>query len=202
MATPPPQKNGKPPAKGAGGMSFLTQKAGPLPVWGWIAVAVVGFIIYKKLQSGSSTGTTTGATAGSAASGTQPTETLTTPYGTYTGPAQGGIPSSILSGPAPTPGPGTSTPGGGGNTPGNGNTPSGAYPGYTLLTNNVAATVQSDLGANQPVFYSGGTGQNLVPVTQPAGAGTGWLFGGSPTAPGNPSGAPGAPSGYYVPASH
>ncbi len=196
MATPPPQK--KAPPKAGGGMGTLTKKVGPLPVWGYIAVVVVGYLIYRKMK-GSSASASTAATAGGAAAGTAPTETITLPSGaSYTGPA-GAAPQGCnwSGGNGSTPGGGTS-PGQGGTTPGNGGGQSGAYPGYTLIGSNVANTVQADLTAGTPVEYSAGQGQALVPVTQPGGAGTGWLFGGSSAAPGTPGGAPGQPSGYYV----
>ena len=185
---------GKAPPKGGG--NVLTTRYGPLPLWGWLGIAVVGYLLYRRYSSGAASSTT--AATGTAAPAT---ETVTTPYGSYTGPAQGGIPSSVLGPTTPTPGPGP-TPGGGGPTPGNGGTPGGAM--YSLITSNVAQTVQSRLSAGQPVLYAAQAGQaaqqgqGLVAVTQPT-PGGGWQFGGSPTAPGNPTGGPGAPSGYYVP---
>lgn len=206
MATNPPTKKGAPPAHGSGhGLgAALTTKYGPLPLWGWIGVAVVGFLLYRKLTGSSSSTAATAATTGT--STTQPTETVTTPYGSYTGPAQGGIPSSVL---GPTGGgnggggagagnTGGGTPGSGGNS----SPPPGAP--YSQIQSNVANTVQSLLSSGQPVYYAGSAGaaaqqgQGLVQVTQPQ-AGGPWLFGGSPTAPGNPTGPAGSPSAYYVP---
>lgn len=218
-----------PPEQGQG--SFLTRKVGPLPMWGWIAVAVVGFYLYSKI-------TGSGASTSTAASGTtvpnQATETITTPYGSYTGPAQGGIPQSILTGgggvttpstpitspsvpsmpvspsqpstptqPTTPTSPGTTstgTPGSGGNsTPPT--TSSSPYPGYTLLTSNVAQTVQNDLNSGQPVYFSGGAGQPLYEVVD-SGPNTGWALStpsGNQPLPSSAGGSPGSPSGFYVP---
>lgn len=193
---PPPQK---PPPKG-GKTNPLTTKYGPLPGWGWLAVVVVGYLLYRKFSASSSSGTASTA-GGTAAATNVPNETITLPSGaTYTGPAGaapqgfnwgGGTGTSWSSTPGTT---GTSpTPGPGGNA---GGTP---YPGYTLLTSNVAQSVQSDLAAGTPVEYSANSGAPLVPVTQPAGAGTGWLIGGQPASSvSGAGGTPGSPSGFYV----
>lgn len=77
----------KPPAKGASGAG-LTKKLGPLPVWGWIAAVIVGYLVYKKYSANKAT---TAATTGTA---TTPTETVTTSGGTYTGPV-GSVPQAI-----------------------------------------------------------------------------------------------------------
>lgn len=180
---------------GGGGASFLTQKVGPLPVWGYLVALVAGYLIYKHLTgSTSSTASTTGATTGSTTATGEPSETVTLPGGySYTGPATGALP-GVGGTPGSTPGTtGTSTtPGSGGNA---GGTP---YPGYSLVTENVANTVAADLVAGSPVYYSAAAGQALLPVTK--GAGGGWLAGGTPiTQVGSSAGPPGAPSGYYVP---
>jgi hypothetical protein len=81
-----------PPAKKkAGGAGFLTQKMGPLPVWGWLAVAVVGIYLYRKIsgQSAASTTATTTTTPTSTYGATTPTLDYTSqgvspPAGTYT----------------------------------------------------------------------------------------------------------------------
>lgn len=65
-----------PPAEGGGG-GWLTQRLGPLPAWGWIAVvalAAVGFILWRRSTSG--TGTTT--TGQSASTGTTATPSTAT----------------------------------------------------------------------------------------------------------------------------
>lgn len=98
MATPPAKKSGSPKFN-------LTTKYGPLPAWGWIAVLVVGVVIYKKLKSNSSG---TASTAGTTSSTTTPTETLTTSGGTYTGPA-GDAPGSVTN-PTTDPTTGTTVP--------------------------------------------------------------------------------------------
>lgn len=86
---------------GGGGGSFFTKKLGPLPVWGWAAVLLVGYYLYTRSHGGS------GSSAGSAAT-TIPTaaqETLSGPGGYYSGP-WGGAPAGITS---PTPGGGSGT---------------------------------------------------------------------------------------------
>jgi hypothetical protein len=90
----PPQKRTGPSSAGSG----LTKKIGPLPVWGYIAAIVIGYIIYKKYTAQTSASTSTSTTAQTAAEYqamlAAQQETLTTPGGTYTGPV-GGAPSSI-----------------------------------------------------------------------------------------------------------
>jgi hypothetical protein len=76
MATAPPPKSG------AGAGSFFTKKVGPLPMWGWIAVAIVGVILYRKMSGSGSAGSV----AGSSTNAAVPTETVTTAAGTYSGP--------------------------------------------------------------------------------------------------------------------
>lgn len=41
---------------GKSGGNILTHKLGPLPVWGWFAIALVSYIIYRKLKGGSTAG--------------------------------------------------------------------------------------------------------------------------------------------------
>jgi hypothetical protein len=79
--TPPPKQ------QAGGTSSMLTRQVGPLPAWGWLVVAVVGFVLWRKLKGGS-TGTTgtTGATGVTGA----PTAAETFPGGySYNGPASG-----------------------------------------------------------------------------------------------------------------
>jgi hypothetical protein len=86
--------------------SFFTRKVGPLPLWGWVAVALVGWYLYKKYSSGSTSSVLSGTTSSTSV----PTETLTTPGGSYSGPV-GQAPPSVTnpspgnpSGPATSPG--------------------------------------------------------------------------------------------------
>jgi len=179
-----------PPAKkvpAAGGGNILTKKLGPLPGWGWLAVIVVGYLIYRHYNSGSSSTTDT-----TAAPTTTPTETIQTPGGTYTGPP-GGAPSSITSpsssspgGNGGTPGQGGHTPGNGNPQPGNGNAPAG-IPGITEVAS--AQTVQADITAGIPTYYNA---PGVAPtaanpgqlITQPGGPGGEWYAGGTPLPPG------------------
>jgi hypothetical protein len=189
MATnqqPPPKKGA--PAKG--GANFLTNKVGPLPVWGYIAVAVAAFLIWKKL-SGSSSSSGTASTAGAGATSSTPsTETVTTPYGSYTGPSQGGIPSSIL-GPAPTPGStGSPTPGsGGGSTPPSSGTAPTQSTGSPYTQVGTATQAQQDLNSGIPIYYepggAGAPGAGSAPaqITQSTPGGE-WSVGGQPLPPG------------------
>lgn len=94
----------KPPAKK--GLN-LTKKVGPLPVWAWAAIALIGgYLLYEhyKGTSSSATSTTTPAStaadpntdttgSGSGTSGTIPDQSATTPYGT----AHGDTSSQLLS---------------------------------------------------------------------------------------------------------
>jgi hypothetical protein len=60
------------PAKKPGGTG-LSQHYGPLPLWGWIAAAVVGYLLYKKFTgASSSTATTTPTTTAATTAQTQP----------------------------------------------------------------------------------------------------------------------------------
>jgi len=46
MAEAPPH----PPARRGGPLGPLTQKAGPLPVWAWVGLALVAFFLYRRLH--------------------------------------------------------------------------------------------------------------------------------------------------------
>jgi hypothetical protein len=101
----------EPPKASAKGGAFITKKAGPLPVWGWIAIAAVGIYLYRKYHGSTSATPAAQSATGSTATGV-PTETLTLPSGeSYSGPV------------------GYGPPGNNGPTPGNGSTP----PNNTLL---------------------------------------------------------------------
>jgi hypothetical protein len=78
--------------------SMLTRKIGPLPLWAWGAIAVVGLLYLRKKSAGSSAvGTSTTSLPALA------TETVTTAGGTYTGPV-GGAPPGVYYGGGSTPG--------------------------------------------------------------------------------------------------
>jgi hypothetical protein len=176
--------NQPPPKKGsADGGNFLTKKAGPLPVWGYIVVAVAAYLIYKKLSGSGTSSAGTAATTGTAAPAT---ETITTPGGTYTGPSQGGIPESITN-PTPTPGStGAPTPGSGGNS-----TPpsSSTGPASTYVAVPTATAAQQDLNTGIPIYYEGpgqgapaaGSSPGQITQTTPGGE---WSVGGQPLPPG------------------
>lgn len=74
---------------------FLTRKLGPLPTWGWAAVAVGGFVVYRFIKNRQSA--TTSATPTSAqyaatvpSNFAEPTATVSTPGGfSYSGPLSG-----------------------------------------------------------------------------------------------------------------
>lgn len=167
MATPPPSSGGK---------LSLTKKIGPLPMWGWIAVAVVGVILYRKLSgSSSSTAAQTGATSTNA---TVPTETVTTAAGTYSGPvgydplggsgssgdsgsgSSGGSGSTGTTTPTDTTTPGTTTTA----TPGSGGSSLYQLPGTTTLAGNeyyvlggtqaTSDTQQYNVSGGAPVYFT------------------------------------------------
>lgn len=78
----PPASQSK---QGAG--NLLTRKVGPLPGWGWLVVAIVGFYLWKKLQGGSSS---SGTSSTGTSSSSPPTASVTLPGGySYSGPASG-----------------------------------------------------------------------------------------------------------------
>jgi hypothetical protein len=58
MAEAPPQ-----PARRGGPLGVLTQKAGPLPVWAWAALALVAFVLYRRMHKSSASTQTPGAAA-------------------------------------------------------------------------------------------------------------------------------------------
>lgn len=174
-------------SSGGGGGSFFAKKLGPLPVWGWVAIAVVGYYLYSKTRAGGSSGSSQyGTTIPTAAQ-----ETLSGPGGYYSGP-WGGAPAGITS---PTPGGGSGTQPQFGPQYGAGFLPSGAT-GATVASNPGTLTQQSDSGqtylwlnpseyrglpGNTPIYYEptpgnfvpGGTvGKNTVP-TGTAGGSTG-----------------------------
>lgn len=106
---------------------MLTNKYGPLPGWGWVAVIVVGVVLWRKLHpraSATSSQTTSRSnmfTGGQASN--IPTETITLPSGaSYSGPA-GSAPSGFATMPGKV---GATTPGGTTTTHG-----TGSYAGLT-----------------------------------------------------------------------
>ena len=152
---------------GKGGGSFFTNKVGPLPMWGWIAVAVVGIIIYRKVSGGGSSSSTSGTTSASDqaallnAQAAADYASLTTAGGSYSGPV-GGAPTSITdpttsttstgaTGGTVTAGtpPETTTPGPTASAPTPGATPAS----YLALTS--PAAIQGDINAGQTLYQSG-----------------------------------------------
>ncbi len=182
----------------ANGGAFFKQKALGLPVWGWgLIVGGAGlYYWYRKKQAAAAAASTTGApgaittanapvvpagsygTAGSYGGGGGLAGLLSQQYALGQQAGAAGIPGTISNVPTTT-------------------TATNSYPGYAGLSTNVAQTVQNDLTSGTPVYYSAAPGTPLIQVTQPTPGGQ-WLFGGSPNAPGNASGAPGQPSQYYV----
>ncbi len=179
----PPQKRTGPSSAGSG----LTKKIGPLPVWGYIAAIVIGYIIYKKYTAQTSASTSTSTTAQTAAEYqamlAAQQETLTTPGGTYTGPV-GGAPSSITnpSGSGSASSTGSSTGGGGStwagtipSTPGSSstspNTPgsTGGIPTSPQTFYNTGPT--GTTAATNPAAYAAPAGSN-TPAAQQAQATT------------------------------
>lgn len=70
----------------------LTRKIGPLPVWGWAGVAVLGILVVRYIQNRNSSATPSSAnyTATVPSTYTEPTATLSTPSGfSYSGPLSG-----------------------------------------------------------------------------------------------------------------
>ena len=159
----------KPPA-GKGGGSFFTNKVGPLPMWGWIAVAVVGVIIYRKVSgSGSGSSSTSGTTSASDQAALLNSQaaadyaSLTTAGGSYSGPV-GGAPTSITDPTTTTTttstGTDTGTSSGGGSTtvatPGPtaaAPTPGATPASYLALTS--PAAIQGDINQGQTLYQSG-----------------------------------------------
>lgn len=138
------------PPNGGGGGNLLTQKFGPLPAWGWLAVAVVGFILWRRLSGNQSNATASGTP--NAVLGPIPTETITTGYGSYTGPPTSAPPwayqapstaSSAPSNPAPAAAP-VASPGGG---------PSPAM--AQVTTTNLAGGTYDVLGGFHGAQYTG-----------------------------------------------
>lgn len=74
----PPSGQGK-----AGGLGFLTRKAGPLPVIAWAGIALVAFLLYRHYTAGSTT---------SASGGQSATPAATDQSGTGNGTGGGGGP--------------------------------------------------------------------------------------------------------------
>lgn len=76
----PPPRRQPPPAEGG---NPLTRHYGPLPGWGWLAVAVVGYLLYKKFSGSSTSGSTLlgGGTSGAATGPSAGTLTISTPGG-------------------------------------------------------------------------------------------------------------------------
>jgi hypothetical protein len=88
---PTTEESGSPPAKG----NVLTQKMGPLPVWGWGAVALGAVLIGRKLFAGSAAAQSKTQTAANYPQGGV--------GGVFLLPGQGG--GAAGAAPAPTPGP-------------------------------------------------------------------------------------------------
>lgn len=99
--------------------NVLTQKFGPLPLWGWIAAGVVLLYLYQRSKGGGSSASTQAATGSSSMTG-EPTVTYSSPSGLqYSGPP-GELNNILGSGGATSPGQGTTgtSPGSGAGTPG------------------------------------------------------------------------------------
>jgi len=130
------------------GGNILTRKMGPLPIWAWAGIALVAVYLYRRYSGAASAATTT-----TAASTTQPTETLQTAGGTYTGPV-GGAPGAVTNPSSTAPGTGGTSPGNGGGTPGQAVTttsgsfvmPAAGQPFYWELTPAGAAEYQASTG--------------------------------------------------------
>ena len=154
------------PAKKGGGMGLLTQKFGPLPLWGWLAIGAVALYVYRKNSSGGSSSSAAQQAAAAQLAAAQqaatysastPTETLTTAGGTYSGPA-GYAPGSVANPGNTTTTPGTTstaTPGSGGNsTPGYGEESIGGQQYVTLGTLNPGGSYSGyNVGGNAPVYF-------------------------------------------------
>jgi hypothetical protein len=81
------------PAKPKGSMGMLTRKVGPLPVWVWtIALAGIGYYLYRRSHPTSSTSSSTGST------GTAPTDqtTYVPPFDAASVSGSGGIGSTAV----------------------------------------------------------------------------------------------------------
>ncbi len=138
-----------------GGGSFFQKKVGPLPMWGWIAVAVVGIYLYRRYSSG-----TASTAATTAAATTTPTESLTTAGGTYSGPV-GYAPPGVASGGGQPNSPAAYTPPTGEAQSGAGyGTPAGASE-VTGADNQVYQQVTSSAA------FSSGLSSGLTGYTQP-----------------------------------
>lgn len=145
-----------PPAPSGGEGSFFAKKLGPLPVWAWAGIALLGVYLYRKYTSGSTATTaTTTASTGTA----PPTETITTAGGTYTGPVNAAPGSITNPTTASTTDTGATSPGTGATSPGNG----GGTPGQATAT---TTTVPTGL----PGAVNIG-GQSLIPIGTITGAG-------------------------------
>lgn len=142
---PPPKA---PPPKSGGGGSFLTQKAGPLPVWGWLVVAVVGIYLYRRISGSSSS-------SGSSGTVNIPSETLQTPGGSYSGPV-GGAPGSVTNPVTPTPGSPTTLTGAGGGA--------GPFVPYATNANQSLIGIGYGAGAGQPTVVSSAAGQTYYEI--------------------------------------
>ena len=159
-----------PPKSGSSSGFDLSRKIGPLPVWGWIAVAVVGIYLYRRYTAGSGTSSsTTSSSTGTPTAVTEPTETITTPSGSYTGPADN-VPYSVLTGgttattstgstatttPTTTPGTtSTATPGSGSGVPGYGEQTVAGQQFITLGTTGPGGAFSGyNVGGGAPVYF-------------------------------------------------
>jgi hypothetical protein len=198
MATTPPPDPGAPgdPAAPAtkGGLAAWFKKQGKTTWYVGGAGIVVAIALYVKSRK-SAAGTSTSASTATPDSTVLPTSEFTGTDGgggDFGGDLSGletsiaGLQTSIA-----------------GLQPGTGGTSTAPAPGSagtlgTPITENVANTVQADLSEGETVDYLSAPGAAPVQVTQPT-PGGGWDFGGSSVAPGNPTGAPGAPSEYFTP---
>lgn len=150
-----------PPQKAQGG-NLLTRKIGPLPGWGWLAVALVAYYLYKKTTGGG--GSTTTSTAGT----TPPVATITLPGGySYSGPASGAASfQQAAQAPASSPGQGTT-----GTSPGSGaGTPGTAQSGFTPIANPTALGQYFAAGGTPYVsLYGNYVPYQAAPANQPQG---------------------------------
>jgi hypothetical protein len=61
-----------PAAEGGSPLKAITRKVGPLPVWAYAAILVIGYVLYKRMKGGSSS-----TTAAAPATGASPTDQTT-----------------------------------------------------------------------------------------------------------------------------
>lgn len=147
-------------------MNVLTKKFGPLPLWGWAAVALVGLYLWRRQQSAASA-SQQAASSSQGTPSTYPTDVGAPAYYGYGGSGGGTPPAGTYSyqppgtsstgttGGATSPPPGvpTTSP-----TPGSGG---GVAAGYSGITNPDLAA--ADIRAGVPLYYNtAGAGQTPV----------------------------------------